>query len=442
MQAAGAAQAAAESPAPGTGRVLLLYDSLALGTPREKETAAVERLLAALGARITVSPLAEYRAGTLTSFHRLLLLVNDPEIPAASPALEQDLAAYAGSVLQLGGLPPAAGGPGPRRWGPAPAGDAAGRASTAGLLRDWLGAAGQPRTYVLIRGFSPYSDFRLLQSLADELDAGGIPYAVSARPVLENLQYPAMRRYEAALRYIQARQGSVLMEAPAVFPVIAVGEDPLYAQTAAFLDALMEAGVAPLGVAAEQYWSHDRHYSKAGMGFFDSAVLFPDTAAAPVYRERTADAQYFQSLLYSIGPDFPGGWEMLMAQPSAIPVSAAAVLDFPQSSGELDVLLKRLKAYPGVWADYRETGHRTATDRHSAESVGGAVVIDGMPLKREAQETMPPEDYVYTERETASFTAFFSAQNRIFLAVVLMSLGVFSFFILAGRRLYRRKFMK
>ncbi|MNC64876.1 hypothetical protein D3C75_1151110 [compost metagenome] len=70
--------------------------------------------------------------------------------------------------------------------------------------------------------------------------------------------------------------------------------------------------------------------------------------------------------------------------------------------------------------------------------------IDGVLLASEARETGdgPDEDFTYIEREKASFTGFFQAQNQIFLAVVVGALAVFTLFIAAGRRLYRRKFLK
>lgn len=445
LPASPAAAAQAISPAEGTP-VLVLYDSLAIGTPREKETAAVTRILLTLGARVTIEPITAYRPGALADFERLLVLCLEPAIQPDSPELRRELASFSGSVLQLGGTPLAEGGAGLRRsYGPAPQGETAGRLVTARLLREWMGLPDHGQLYALVRGFTPYSDFTLLRNLADELYAGGIPFMVGARPVLDNLQFPAAKRYAETLRYIQAKQGSVLLEAPAVFPVISAGADPLKLQTSAFLDMLMAEGVAPLGIAAEQYWSFDRHYSREGMGFFDSAVLYPDTSAAPVYRERSSASAYFQSTLYSVSPDYPEEWEMLMTSTSSYPVDTAVTVDFPGSKEELMTLVKKLKAYPAVFADYREGSHVTRTATHSISAQGGNVTIDGASLAVETPEAggaAEEEDYLYVEREKASFKGFFQAQNQIFLALVLVSLAVFSLFITVGRRLYRRKFLK
>ncbi|MNC15370.1 hypothetical protein D3C75_631840 [compost metagenome] len=267
---------------------------------------------------------------------------------------------------------------------------------------------------------------------------------MGARPVLDNLQFPAAKRYAKALRYAQTRQGSVLLEAPAVFSVIKAGTDPLKLQISAFLDMLMTESVAPLGVAAEQYWSFDRHYSREGMGFFDSTVLYPDTSSTPVYRERSNESAFFPSALYSVSPDFSGEWEMLRTSASAYPADTAVTLDFPGTKEELDALVKQLKAYPAVFADYRDESHTTRTENHTASALAGRVTIDGSPLVAESDENADGEDenYSYVEREQASFTGFFRAQNQFFLTVVAGSLVVFSLFILVGRRLYRRKFLK
>ncbi len=443
-----AAAVAGSSPVPAEGtQILLLYDSLAIGTGREDETAAVARFLQTLGAKVTVESMSAYRSGALVNYERLVMLNLDPAIASAAPLeLRRGLESFPGSVLQLGGgASSAAAVDQPvRRYGPAPQGGAEGRLATARLLREWMGLPGHGQLYALIRGFTPFSDYSLLRSLADELYEGGIPFLMGARPVLDNLQFPAAKRYAEALRYIQDKQGSVLLEAPAVFPVISAGIDPLKLQTGAFLDMLMTEGVAPLGIAAEQYWTFDRHYSREGMGFFDSAVVYADKTESPVYREKSTVSAYFPSTLYSISPDFPGEWEMLRVSTSSYPVDTAITLDFPETKKELDALVKMLKAYPAVFADYRQREHTTRTAAHTASALGGKVRIDGALLAAETRSAgdAQDEDYTYIEREKASFTGFFQAQNQIFLTVVVVALAVFTLFIVAGRRLYRRKFLK
>jgi hypothetical protein len=135
---------------------------------------------------------------------------------------------------------------------------------------------------------------------------------------------------------------------------------------------------------------------------------------------------------------------MLRVSSSTYPVDTAVTLDFPENKTELDALVKALKAYPAVFADYRERGHTTRTATHSASTLGGKVRIDGALLAAETRDAgdAQDEDYTYIEREKASFTGFFQAQNQIFLAVVVGALAVFTLFIAAGRRLYRRKFLK
>ncbi len=448
VPAASPALGAAEPQAPQAptgGSVLLLYDSLAKDTARKDETDAAARLLMTMGAKVRVEPLSGYQRGMLASYQRLLLLGLDPSIKQSSPELEQELETFTGSLLQLGGTPLAFAGERPtRQYGPAPQAGAGGRLATARLLREWMGLPGYGQLYAMIRGFTPFSDYTLLRSLADELYAGGIPFAVGARPVLDNLQFPAAKRYAAALRYIQQKQGAVLMEAPAVFGPPAEGKDPLHQQISSFLDMMMQEGAAPLGIAAEQYWSFDRHYREEGMPFFDSLVLYANRSNLPLYQARTSETEYFQSTLYSISPDNPDEWEMLRVSSSTYPVDAAVTLDFPENQKELDALVKTLKAYPAVFADYRERDHTTRTSSHSASTLGGKVRIDGALLAPERRDTGDEqnEDFTYIEREKASFTGFFQAQNQIFLAVVVGALAVFTLFIAAGRRLYRRKFLK
>ncbi|MFR1374912.1 MAG: DUF2334 domain-containing protein [Eisenbergiella massiliensis] len=70
--------------------------------------------------------------------------------------------------------------------------------------------------YLAVDEVYPFSDLDRLCAVADRLYENGIPFIVRVMPVYENLDYPAFERYAQILRYVQARNGTVLLHPPVV----------------------------------------------------------------------------------------------------------------------------------------------------------------------------------------------------------------------------------
>lgn len=78
-------------------------------------------------------------------------------------------------------------------------------------MRRFLGRSGEGRLYVLIDEIYPFSDLYALCCTADLLYESGIPFVARIMPVYDNLDYPSFLRYARALRYLQAKNGSVVI---------------------------------------------------------------------------------------------------------------------------------------------------------------------------------------------------------------------------------------
>jgi uncharacterized protein YdaL len=421
-------------------RVLLLYDSLAKGTPREGNIALLQRLLAAYSVQVTTGRLDHYSKGRLQQFERVVTVINEEFFPAGHAAYLEDLAAYQGGVLQIGAQAPVTVAGLQNASAPAVEKGSANELKIARTLKDWLGINREGRSYVLFKEVYPFSDLELLRRLADQLYEGGIPFMVSVRPVFTNTDYPAMKRYAEALKYVQAKNGSILIQAPVVMLSMARNDFTLKEKMEGFINTLAGYGVAPLGIGAEMYWSYDAEYAGAGMGFFDSAVLFPDVE--PQFMKQTDTSKAFASSLYSVTPDFLEQLDILDKRGSPFPMDTALTLDLMESPEQLETVVKRLKAYWISFSDYRDGAHRTETAAHKVYSRDGSVSIDGSRLNPDYKPEEVSADYEYVKKTEESFKAFFSAQNNIFIVIILASLAVFGGFFIIGRKLYRRKYLK
>ncbi|WP_039837392.1 hypothetical protein, partial [Paenibacillus sonchi] len=354
LSAAPPVQARAAQDASAPQRVLLLYDSLGKGTVREGNVSELQRLLSAMGCQVTLLSLDHYEPGTMDSFTRVITVMNAADLAPADRSYLEDAERYTGQALHVGYHPPArllkdmqltagtadedladltvgeftasdlqvrgmayiaavkaertygsftlkssgrklpfAASAGSYTYVPYLERDNASVVGMASVLREWLGNKTVPQTFLVLREIYPFSDLDLLEAAADRLYKSGIPFIASIRPVFSNTDFPAMQRYLDALKVVQSRNGSILVNAPEVMPSINSSDHTLGRKMSGFVNLLVKNGIAPLGIGANLYWAYDREYAEAGMGFFDSAVLFPDETV--LHMEQTNVSKAFAS---------------------------------------------------------------------------------------------------------------------------------------------------
>lgn len=488
------AQAVNHEPPPS---VLIVYDSLGVGTEQAGNVEALKRLLAAFSVRVTVQSIDSYTAGTLDSYSKLIEIHNRSDLMGEMNEYSADLQSYKGDVLYIGEMPRnkllhslglqvkavekiadlAIGPfieksihlssvldstlPGIQRYGslkiqdksypyairkgkyayvPFMKKDTLSEIVLPYILKDWLQEEEQGHYYLVFKEIYPFSDLLLLEHMSDQLYEAGIPFIVSVHPVFSNDDYPAMKRYINTLKYIQSRNGTILVESPVVATTIQDLDRSLYHQMEHFIDVLAEAGVVPLGMGAEMYWSYDEHYVAEGMAFFDSVVLFPDKR--PVHKEERNSSAAFMSSLYSVDSAFLKRYLTEDRLVESLPMDTAITYDFMQEEDELEDLMDRLRNSWITFDDYKNGVHRVKTDNNELISENGSLVLNGVNLGIQASHVETSSDYEYKQKEQKSFETWFTVQNKIFIIIILITLFVFSGFLIIGYRMYKRKFYK
>ncbi|WNS42449.1 hypothetical protein [Paenibacillus sp. MMS20-IR301] len=501
LPSAPAASAASNPSYAASQRVLLLYDSLGKGTDKEGNVAGLQRLLAAYSTQVTLKNISAYKQGDMSAYSGIITVVNHAGPPIEDRAYLEDVAGFQGSVLHVGYQLPSRimqamqvktavwHGPGaglsvggfsaiPLRmdempyitaeqaersygeWAMGAGGVQAPYAVSSGrfayvpylkqgdlsgiamayVLKDWLHSPIRPRTYLVLKEIYPFSDLDLLEKTADELYERGIPFIASIRPVFGNTDFPAMKRYLDALRTVQSHNGSIVINAPAVRPPIKSDDRSLRGKMSSFIDVLAEGGVAPLGIAAENYWTYDKEYSTAGMGFFDSAVLYGDEEAR--YMEQTDTSMAFPSVLYSLKPELLQGISRSGKAMPELPLNAALTYDLPEDEEALKEMLQELDAEWYTFADYKQAPHEVTTETSHILSADGVITVGAAALNVDYIPQAVAGDYEYQEEQATSFNRLFSVQNQFFIIVILIALLLFGGLLTVGYRLYRRKYLK
>ncbi|MFB7814882.1 hypothetical protein ACFC0X_11895 [Paenibacillus chitinolyticus] len=481
-------------------KVLLLYDSLAKGTPREGNVTVLQQLLASYRTQVTVSSIDRYKQGTMQAYANVVTVVNDGDIRISNRAYLDDLSAYPGAYLHVGYQLPAqtrdklsaatetvsrdtaeiaadkrtqanipvrdievltqTGGStygtitfsGSGRKAPFSA-EADGTAyvpyfqkgnlselAMASVLKKWLGIEENGQAYVVLKEIYPFSDLNLLEETADRLYGAGIPFVISIRPVFGNTDFPAMKRYEEALKYVQTRNGSILVNAPVVLDGVSREGGTLREKMNWFIAVLAKNGVAPLGVGTEMYWAYDKEYAKSGLGFFDSAVLFPDVKT--LYIDPSDTSKPFASAPYSMPMSFLRQFGAADRSVPAFPMDTAVVYDFFGSKEEMEEAVGTLGSSGIPFADYKSGSHEVTAGDTLVASSRGTVTINGSPVNTEYTPQKISADYEYEKKQQQSLAGAFSVQNRIFIIIIVVSLVVFGGLIVVGYRLYRKKYLK
>ncbi|MDO7908052.1 hypothetical protein Q5741_16690 [Paenibacillus sp. JX-17] len=486
-------------------KTLLLYDSLAVDTPKEGNVEELQRLLAAFGAQVTVMNLDHYTADTLSGYDRVIYVKNAPDLYDINKDFLKDMAAYTGDYLHIGThlpervqqqlhtvtavIPDAAVTITADAWSSAPTrvpslpvitsyqgqpygavqlyhgshaapfgvihgrqgyvpyyvkGNAS-ELALSSLLKDWLGVQKPGNLYLVIRGIYPFSDLEKLKALADRLYGAGIPFVVSVQPVFEHTDYPAMLRYLQAMQYVQARNGSIVINTPVVADTISQDKTVLKREMSSFIDVLAQHKIVPLGIGAELYWSYDHLYSAEGMAFFDSSLLYPNEKI--MYRDRSPQSKVFVSSPFTVTIRQLQEYVRHKKTADTLPVDLAVTLNFEADSVHLDEEVAWLEAQWLVFADYKQEEHQVKNDHVLLQSRGGILKMNGQSLTQNSTllsgtSGAAEADYAYTKQARQSLSGLFRVQNNIFVAIIGVTLLVFGLFLIIGYRLYKRKYYK
>lgn len=481
--------------------ILLVYDSLANGTSKEGNVEALQRMLASYGVQVSLMPLDTYVSGTLQQYKRAIRINNTIDIADSNWEYLADFQSYQGNYLHIGGVPPrklqeklkletitsgqdtlklsigalsqASIQVQQQLYIKQSAGTAIGSMKSTSLklnafpfgvnhdgyayvpyyekgnlselamayvLKDWLGIESHSNNYLLINEVYPFSNLALLEELADKLYEAGIPFIVSARPVLSNLDYPAAKRYMETLKYVQSRNGSIVVNAPAVASTISDIDRDLNAALGDFIDALADYDIAPLGMGAEMYWSYDRYYVDKGMEFFDSVILFPNERL--MYKSKIDTSQSYSSSLFSVASDYMQPYEHTGKVIEPLPMDIAVTVPFVEDESELEELASRLISSWTIFSDYKHGSHSVVTKNNTITSENGLLLINGRSVTLNDAKKSISSEYAYGQEEQKSFENFFAVQNRFFIIIIVVTIMAFGVFLIVGYRMYRRKYFK
>ncbi|WP_141692533.1 hypothetical protein [Paenibacillus pectinilyticus] len=488
--------AATQVESPG---VLLVYDSLAIGTPYEGNVEALQRILASFGVQVTLRSYDQYEAGTMSKYSKVIDIHNVDDMTALPDSFSQDMNKYNGDYMHIGNHLPAKIGQalhleeqtqsqdtirieigkltqhsisvngisyitkysgnsygqitsenrrtsvpysvsnGKYAYIPYMVKGNLSEQAASFVLKDWLAVTTPSHYYVLLNEIYPFSDLDLLNEMADRLYSAGIPFIASVQPVFGNQDFPAMQRYLESLKHVQSRNGNIVVNAPVVESTTSPDVLGLKSQMSAFLDALAGYSIVPLGISSELYWTYDQHYTEQGLSFFDSGIILPNNRLR--YRSQTTTSSVFAGKsMYTITAEELSKYSLSNRTLDPLPMDTALVYPFPENRKDMETMLDTMLASWTTFTDYKNVPHTVRTEANEMTSRSGHLQINGAAVLLNNSMQEIDSEHMYVQETKKSFTALFTLQNNIFIVLIIATLFIFMVFLIIGHRLYKRKF--
>ncbi|MBF2340996.1 DUF2334 domain-containing protein [Listeria welshimeri] len=287
--------------------------------------------------------------------------------------------------------------------------------------------------YVLITDINPFVDFDLLKKTADTFYEQGIPFIVSAGPIFYNQDFQAAKNYAEITRYVQAKNGTIMMNVPAV----TYGDSPageLEGIVQKSLHFFAENDVAALGVTAELYWNFDKVYGLEGFAPFNTGILLPNQKIIHTTKKNNGSA--FEISPYSVASDF----YMTITGGKDFPVDIAVTYSFFKNEKEIKAAADEL-ANKNI-SDFRFKDHGVKTNQDTLESTAGSLYINNQSVTLDGDLKYIKTTKNKIQKQAGSLEGFFGYQNTFFTIVIVLSLGIIGILFVFGYRLYMKKYMK
>ncbi|GEO68964.1 hypothetical protein [Levilactobacillus acidifarinae] len=300
---------------------------------------------------------------------------------------------------------------------------------------------GTQRPLLTITGVTPYSDLRRLRQLGQQLAAANIPFAVSTTTVANNTALQGFSAFTRTLRAIERDNGVIFLQTPTVHAANAKSGNALEQLMVAQLNQLGQRQVIPVGLSAPAYWNQDKLLRRHGLQRASDVLLLPNPKT-PVYAQRdnlgaTYDRTWFGLSLRSLQTQRDG-----QLTPDHLALPTAITTAMPTSARQLTATMRQIKALPVTWYQPQQ---QLQTSLVSASATfayrRGTYLLNGRAVTIGAEATGVPR-YHFTRKNKVVLGNYFKYQGWILLGFFAVTTVVLVTFLVVGRRIYRRKFMR
>lgn len=478
-----------------TKDVLLIYDQLAVDTVYRNNLNAVETLLTTLSQTAEIASMDEYRAGRMSAYQKVIILKNTDNA-IANPAFITDCQSYSGAMIYIGFAVPGLI-PGLDRvsvshqmgrtvsvnlnglainsigiddlWvieevpGAGETTIAVGASrypfsktiekityvptfidnpgftlGLGGILKDWFGMVTPADMTLLIPDIYPFSDLNMVIKTSEAFYASGIPFALGVVPIDDNMDFPAMARFYQVLRYVQSRNGTIILHRPSP-DTVSDGRTVLSEKMYAVITKMVENGVYPLGLASGESLFFDEVSRVNPLNYFSSGIILPEPDISDPGRKET---WVLNSASLGISLETIANTSSANRNFGNYPIDTTIIMPLPENEA---VLAGQLTIINDRWlslTDYKDLNNEWTIGQNTITSSAAEIRVNGLPVSLTYDEEPIDDDYLYQKPPEYSLEKIFTAGNTFLLTVVGIIIVVFIVIVVFSRRVYLNKFRK
>lgn len=307
-----------------------------------------------------------------------------------------------------------------------------------GLLKSWFELGRPANMTILIPDIYPFSDLNMVIETSDAFYANGIPFALGVVPIDDNMDFPAMDRFYQVLRYVQSRNGTILIHRPSP-ATVSDGNTVLSEKMYAVITKMVENRVYPLGLVTGESLFFDEVSSVNPLNIFFSGIILADTGITESGRKET-----WALSSASLGIDL----ETIESTSSQnrnfgnYPINTTIVIPLPENEA---VLAAQLRIINNKWlslTDYKGLENYFTIGQNTIASSAAGIRLNGLAVSLNYDEEPVEAEYVYKKPPDYSLEKIFTAGNAFLLTVVGIIIVVFIAIVVFSRRVYLNKFRK
>ncbi len=298
---------------------------------------------------------------------------------------------------------------------------------------------GKPHTYaqyVVLDSVYPFADLRHLQEVVEYLVESKTNFVISAMPVYQNEDFPAMQEFCEVLKYAQANGGAVILHAP-IIHTAEVEESQLKEYLTKGTESYVRNGVYPLGIEAPSWWMYDEA-CRSALLWFRTVFFYHDTGEKAEFDIHEGFNTMYENYNRIIAPaitldDIGVGYLDSLATAVYLDsnLSLEEIQERVEACRDSEIPLKSLWDYPhSVYGD----------NSLHIQYENGELFVYEQKVDTAYTPAPPMEEYDYHRDILYRVTVSLQNQSGFLLWFVLLSLGLFLLFMVLARRQGRKKF--
>lgn len=478
--------------------VLVIYDNLAIGTANSNNLNSLETLLSDLAQTAEITTIDDYQAGRMMDYQKVIIMKNT-ENSIANESFRSDCQKFSGEIVYIGfistglfpgldQLPinrqmkqtaslskgamtinsiwvedlrvinqlPSIGETtivvGEKRYPfsvklnnitvvPTYIGNQSFQLCLGELLENWLTPSADVSMLVLVPGIYPFSDLNQVVAMSDAFYANGIPFALGVVPIDDNMDYPAMTRFYQVLRYVQSRNGTILIHRPGP-ETVSDSDTALAEKMYAVMNKMVENKIYPLGLVTGENLFFDDFNSLTPLNAFSSGIIISDPTQATQIIPAGNETWALNRASLGIDLETVVNTQSQTRNFINYPISTAIVLSLPKDEA---ALTDQVEVINNKWlslTDYKNLENYWSIGQNTIQSRSGEISLNGMPVSLAYNEEPVDDNYAYQKPPEYNLAKLFTAGNVFLLTVVGIIIVVFIIIVIFSRRIYLNKFRK